>query len=960
MLKDWRTWSRLRGFAVIIGAIGIGALGSPVAAATYFVDGPNVACTNAGAGTEVQPFCTITAALGGGRALGGNTFLVKPGIYREQVSIPASGSLGSPIVLQGTASGVVVDGSDDYTSSAQWALLSGDVWVASGVSWHPLQVFLDGVRIDSSAVEVSALPSRTFRWVPDSGLYVNAGGGSPAIHQARVGRRNYGFTLPARSFVTIDRFEVTRTEDRGIYLAASCNNVTLTHNTVTFANKMGIQAVGGSGLVIGSNLISDNNDFGIALISGVTASTIEDNESCRNARPGARIANGIYLFDSPRNTVRRNRLHHNQDTGLHIQSGSNDCVAYLNRSWNNGDHGFDHLESTGTIHVCDVAYGNYKDGFSIEGNASGTQLYDCIAVENGLTTNEFDLWIDLGSTPGFVSDYNLFWNSTLQPPVKYISTLYSKVSDYSAASGQDQKTLQVDPKFVNAPAGDFHLATGSPAIDNGNAGVPNWPTLDADGFARFDAPGVANAGTGRVAYSDRGAFEFGGIAKLLAAALAVTPATGNAPLAVTADASGSIAAGSTGVSYRFDFGDGTVVGPQSVALASHIYSAGNWTARVTVADSLGATSTASIPIIAAAVAPQANWIGNSSFETGLSGWGPYLAGTLLQVPGGFDGSSALQITGSAANNGNFGVDDVPNWITVTTGAVRYRFTAWVRSESSTGNLRLRVVENRGSTRVQTRETPNYRLSPAWQQATLDFVARAAGNTLDFQIYDRPRVSGEVFLVDNVSIVQPDAPPNVAPVARLTIIPSSGWAQLTFTADASASTDSDSPIASYRFDFGDGTIVGPQAGATASHTYSGGNWLCTVTVTDNGGLTDSTAVPVTASAKPRPGRGDLEPNAPVPNASAELPIKPVVAPNPIVGTSFLKFSTSRSGPLRVAIFDVSGRRVRTVLDDSQAAAGLHVLPLDDHGDGGARLESGIYFYRIRSADGLEMGRFLIMK
>src|SRR5262249_33976751 len=84
----------------------------------------------------------------------------------------------------------------------------------------------------------------------------------------------------------------------------------------------------------------------------------------------------------------------------------------------------------------------------------------------------------------------------------------------------------------------------------------------------------------------------------------------------------------------------------------------------------------------------------------------------------------------------------------------------------------------------------------------------------------------------------------------------------------------------------------------------------------------------------------------------------VAPNPVVRASFLKFPTSRPGPLRVALFDVSGRRVRNLADDSQSPAGLHVVPLGDRGDNGARLDSGIYFYRIRSVDGLEQGRFLI--
>ena len=53
---------------------------------------------------------------------------------------------------------------------------------------------------------------------------------------------------------------------------------------------------------------------------------------------------------------------------------------------------------------------------------------------------------------------------------------------------------------------------------------------------------------------------------------------------------------------------------------------------------------------------------------------------------------------------------------------------------------------------------------------------------------------------------------------------------------SASTDTDAtPIASYRFDFGDGTVVGPQSKASASHTYTTtGAFTVAVTVTDSGG------------------------------------------------------------------------------------------------------------------------------
>src|SRR5438034_667423 len=199
-----------------------------------------------------------------------------------------------------------------------------------------------------------SLAPRTYRWVSGSGLYVNSGGGSPDGHRARVGHRNYGFALSSRSWVVVDGFTVTGTEDRGIHLSGSCSNVTVSHDTVSFANKMGIYTTGASAIVIRSNMVHDCNHHGIALTAGTTGCTVEDNESFRNAVPGVRSANGIYLYGSPGNVLRRNRTHDNQDTGIDFQPGSNDCVSYLNQSWHNGDHGFDHLRSTGTIHACDV------------------------------------------------------------------------------------------------------------------------------------------------------------------------------------------------------------------------------------------------------------------------------------------------------------------------------------------------------------------------------------------------------------------------------------------------------------------------------------------------------------------------------------------------------------------------------------------------------------------------------
>ena len=493
--------------AFLIACISLAELQAGVAAAAvYYVDGNNGSCSSSGPGTESQPYCTITSAVNAHHGPG-ITILVKPGTYREQVSVPASGASGSPFVVQALGQGVIVECADSFASASLWTSAANGSWLAASVDWPPLQVFVDGARLDSVATSPDSLSAGSFVWVSGQGLYVNVGGGNPGLRETLVGHRADGFTMFTKSWVTVDGFEIVHPEERGIYLQNGCTNVTISANDVSGSRGIGIQGVGGSALTFTGNVVHDNIGHGIALISGATGCMIHDNECYGNSDPATRVSNGIYLFGAPGNTLCSNRTHDNQDTGMHLQSGSNDCVAYNNVSWHNGDHGFDHLFATGITHVGDVSYGNHMDGFSIEGSATGVHLTNCISVDNGLTTSRFDLWIDGNSVTGFQSDYNIFWNSTAQAPFKYIATIYPTIAGYRSASGQDPKSLQVDPMFLDGAAGNFHLMPGSPAIDSGDSADPYWPSLDAEGHARLDVPGVANTGWGSIAYADRGAFE---------------------------------------------------------------------------------------------------------------------------------------------------------------------------------------------------------------------------------------------------------------------------------------------------------------------------------------------------------------------------------------------------------------------------------------------------------------------
>jgi parallel beta-helix repeat protein len=478
------------------------------AAGIFYVDGANPSCSNIGPGSEETPYCTITAAanLKGGP---GTTLVVKPARYREQVTVMAAGLKGMPFVFLAVDSNVVVDGTDDFSLPESWIQHAGDVWLASTVTWSPMQVFADAVRLRRDTLSVPAnLTPFSFRYVDGEGLYVNAGGGNPGPHGTQVGRRAHGFRLPGRAWVKIEGFKVVQSENKGIFLFSGSDDTVIRKNIVTFAGSSGIAVWSSANVTVDSNRVVRNGNHGISLLSGVTASMIQDNQSISNLRISESSASGIYLHNSPANTIQRNRTYSNEDTGIQIQSGSNGCISLQNISWSNLDHGFDHLNATNTLNVGNVAWGNAKSGISIEGDATGTRVFDCIAVENGLAAGKADLYVDSSSTSGFQSDYNILWNSRPQAPINYSDIRYFTVSAFTAATGNDAHSIQSDPVFMSPVNGDFHLTAGSPAIDSGDASVSGWPPTDAEGHVREDDPATPNTGVGPITYAERGALEF--------------------------------------------------------------------------------------------------------------------------------------------------------------------------------------------------------------------------------------------------------------------------------------------------------------------------------------------------------------------------------------------------------------------------------------------------------------------
>ena len=86
----------------------------------------------------------------------------------------------------------------------------------------------------------------------------------------------------------------------------------------------------------------------------------------------------------------------------------------------------------------------------------------------------------------------------------------------------------------------------------------------------------------------------------------------------------------------------------------------------------------------------------------------------------------------------------------------------------------------------------------------------------------------------------------------------------------------------------------------------------------------------------------------------------IRPNPLNPVGILEYSTTRPGPVRVRLYDTSGRLVRILVDVPLAPAGEHSVVVGAEESGHQPLASGVYFYRIESTDGVAAGSFTVLK
>ena len=135
---------------------------------------------------------------------------------------------------------------------------------------------------------------------------------------------------------------------------------------------------------------------------------------------------------------------------------------------------------------------------------------------------------------------------------------------------------------------------------------------------------------------------------------------------------------------------------------------------------------------------------------------------------------------------------------------------------------------------------------------------------------------------------------------------------------------------------------------SSEVYGG---QCISYVSLSPGQTVTYNVGTTANAEQPTPVGDVEPGG---------ALMASLSPNPLNPEAKLKFRTTKPGFAKVRVYDLAGRLVRSLLDEPNLPPGDHEVRVGARRAGGEGLPSGVFFYRVETAEGMAAGRFVVMK
>ena len=459
----------------------------------------------------------------------GDLVLIQPGIYRESVTVPRSGTGTQPIVFRGTGPGVILDGADAaIAAGVSWTAVGNGVYsyTAGFPTGHVVSDQGRLYRYDSVSALQSLGAGAPGGFTSDgTTLSVKfADGSSPADRALHVARFEDGFSLNGVSHIRIENLEIRHygagDYGKGVYLRYT-SSVTVRRCRIHDVEAAGVWIKGGAMNLVEDNEIWDTSIFGWPW--GFSKGSSAENTGV------------LFTDDVGRgNVIRRNTMHGTfNGIGPCGSSGpaagvSNETDVYENLLYEHTDDG---MEPEGycsnvrfwrntirdahmvfavapaapgpTYFVRNVGYrfGNTRtsqqDGYTASAlkinSGYSTPVGPVFLYHNTFATDAPNTDAMALLNPGAstflrsrnnamaATQYALYkvnpvlldWNwddlYTTDPSrfVSWQGTRYRALSELQAATGQELQGLAVDPGFRNLAGGDLTLSTGSALIDRG-------------------------------------------------------------------------------------------------------------------------------------------------------------------------------------------------------------------------------------------------------------------------------------------------------------------------------------------------------------------------------------------------------------------------------------------------------------------------------------------------------------
>jgi parallel beta-helix repeat protein len=362
---------------------------------------------------------------------------------------------------------------------------------------------LDGIIIESDA-EASDVDALTAMNNGRYGIHIATQLASVSDSFA-YGNGSYGMYLENLGGAIVMNNEVYDNGSYGIYATnTTAGQIVVSINDVHDNVSRGISAWGD--VLISSNDVYGHdgvNEIGIELANWAIA---EGNNVYENYRGIITNHSGI---------VRGNLVHDNTDTGIFAFRGSpvTGNTVYSNGIGIRTDY-WSSARYTGLISN-NVVYDSALDGIRIEAAGDGARIWQNTIYEtnaDGIRIQDASqhtnlrnniIWVDSNhgiyvandSQTGFNSDYNLIYATGSGVTGYWQSTTYATLVEWRNATFNDAHSQARNPQFVNAPFGNFHLLSTSPAIDAGDIQTYYFKEVLSGGRANQGAYGNTDQAT---------------------------------------------------------------------------------------------------------------------------------------------------------------------------------------------------------------------------------------------------------------------------------------------------------------------------------------------------------------------------------------------------------------------------------------------------------------------------------